>query len=348
VTPTYRRFILADKMKFYDECRTRHRAWLDGGKVGAEPPDIDRMKADNWDPVAIDRALPPDPRKHIHAFPAFGTYFYNFNCLPTLQDGRRNPFADKRVRRAFAMALDKRRITEDVRGIGERIATTLIPPNSLAGYPAPAGLPFDPERARKELADAGYPGGKGFPAVEILFNRDGGHDVIAQAIAKDWSENLGVDVELAMREIKVFRNDLKNQNFMTSRAGWYGDYGDPTTFLDLNRTGDGNNDRKFSSAKFDALLDRANAEPDAAKRLQILYEAEKMIVEDELPLIPIFHYVQMSMFDPDKVSGISSHPRQEQNMYQVDILGDGKGADKPLALPPGKSRMSNRTGTEGN
>lgn len=288
------------------------------------------------DPIEIDRQLPPDPlrRNHIHAFPAFGTYFYNFNCRPRLPDGRPNPFADARVRRAFALALDKSIITEQVRRIGEPVARALIPPGSIAGYESPEGLPFDPEAARRLLAQAGYPGGRGLPTVEILFNKDAGHDLIAQSIGKQWQRHLGVAVLLNQKEIKVFRDDLKNANYMVSRAGWFGDYGDPTTFLDLNRTGDGNNDRKYSNPAYDALLDRAAEETDPARRFALLREAERLIVEEDLPLIPIFHYVQVYLFDPHRLAGISSHPRSEQNLAWVDILGDGLGSDRPRMLPP--------------
>lgn len=318
VTPPYRRHIVDQKRRYCEEHAAQYRA----------------LVAQGLDPIEIDRRLPPDPRKNIHTFPAFGTYFYNFNCLPKLVDGRDNPFADPRVRRAFALAVDKRRIAEQIRGTGERVARTLVPLDSIAGYPSPAGLPYDPAAARALLAEAGYPGGRGFITVEILFNKDAGHDVIAQAVAKDWQENLGVPVVLAQKEVKVFRNDLKSQNFMVSRAGWFGDYGDPTTFLDLNRCDDGNNDRKYCSARFEALMDRAAEEPDPAQRLRILAEAERLIVEEDLPLIPLFQYVQVYLFDPHRVSGISSHPRQQQDLFLIDILGDGKGAETPRALPP--------------
>jgi len=119
---------------------------------------------------------------------------------------------------------------------------------------------------------------------------------------------------------------------LIGRAGWFGDYGDPTTFLDLSRKDDGNNDRKYSSAAYEDLMNRSDREPDAAKRLEILSQAESLLVDTDLPLIPIYHYVQMYMFDPHKVTGISSHPRQEQNVWEVDILGDGKGAERPREM----------------
>jgi oligopeptide transport system substrate-binding protein len=318
VTPPYRGDMLAAKQAFYAE----------------HASEVASMQARGLDQLEIDRRLPDDPRAHIHAIPAFGTYFYNFNCTPKLQDGRDNPFFDARVRRAFAMAIDKKRVTEQVRRLGEPVAGCLTPPGSIGGYASPAGVPFDPAAARRLLADAGYPDPSKFITVEILFNKDSGHDLIAQAIAKDWQENLGVPVALVQREIKVFRNDLKHQNYMISRAGWYGDYGDPTTFLELSRSTDGNNDRRYSNPEYDALLDKAAGEPDAAKRLRILEDAEKMIVERDLPMIPIFHYSQIYLFNAHRLSGISTHPRQEQNMFLVDLLDDDKGSNRILAMPP--------------
>lgn len=318
VTAPYRGGIIARKDAYYRE----------------HAPLVESLRAAGLDPVEIDRRLPPDPRQNIHVLPAFGTYFYNFNCSPALPDGRRNPFADARIRRAFAMAIDREAIVRNIRRTGEPAAAVLIPPGSIGGYASPAGLACDPAAARALLAEAGHPGGAGLPVIDILFNKDNGHDLIAQAVAKDWEANLGVAVSLTMKEVKAFREDLKNANFMTARASWFGDYGDPTTFLDINRTGDGNNDRRYSNPAYDALLDAARDQPDPAARLAILSRAEAMVVEQELPLAPIFHYSQIYLFDPHRVAGISPHPRQVQNLYLVDILGDGRGSETAPAMPP--------------
>jgi len=171
-----------------------------------------------------------------------------------------------------------------------------------------------------------------FPQVEVLFNKDAGHELIAQALAQDWQQNLGVPVRLAMKEIKVYKNDLKNANYMTSRAGWFGDYGDPTTFLDLNRSDDGNNDRKYANPEYDALLDEAARETDPQRRLTILADAERMIMERDLPMVPLFHYVSIYLFDPDEISGINPHPRTQQDLFLIDVLGDGKGPDLPRVM----------------
>lgn len=324
----YRGDIWADKVKFYEEHQEQYEA----------------LKSQGLDIVEIDRALPSDERKNIHAIPSFATYFWNFNCLPKLPDGRDNPLHDRRVRKALALVVDKRAIVKDVRRLGEPVARTLVPPNSIGGYTSPAGLDCmsdaktDEQRqaiidqARALLADAGYPDPSKLPAIELVFNKDSGHDLIAQSIARNWEEYLGVPVLLAQKELKVYKDDLKNANYMTSRAGWYGDYGDPTTFLDLSRSTDGNNDRKYANPEYDALLDTAAAETDHAKRMAILTEAERIIMEDDIPMIPIYHYVTMYMFDADKISGLAPHPRMKQNLYLIDILGDGKGTDTPRAM----------------
>lgn len=318
VTVNYRADIWQAKLEFYRE----HES------------EVARLKALGLDPFELDRHLPSDPRKNIHAFPSFATYWYNFNCLETLPDGRPNPFANPQVRRAFALAIDKEAIVRDIKRTGEPVASTLIPPNSIAGYTSPAGLGFDPERARAELAAAGWTDPSQFPTVELLFNKDSGHDLIAQSISRNWQEHLGVRTRMAQKDLTVYRDDLKKANYMTSRAGWYGDYGDPTTFLEVNRTGDGNNDRKYSNPRYDALLDAAAIELDPAKRMALLSEAERIIMEDDLPMVPIYHYVTMYLFDADRLSGLNPHPRTTQNLFLIDILGDGKGADRSLALPP--------------
>ncbi len=299
--------------------------------------EYDALRAKGLDPVEIDRQLPSDARNKIHIFPAFGTYFWNFNCSPKLPDGRVNPLADPSVRKALALAIDKHAVAEGIRRVGEPAAPTLIPPRSIAGYRNPKGLDRNPEEARRLLAEAGYPGGKGFITLDLLVTKDGGHELIAQAIAKDWERELGIETTITVQEVKIFRERLKNKNYMTSSASWYGDYGDPTTFLEISRTGDGNNDRNFSSPRFDALLDKAARETDPAARFRILEDAERILVEEEFPFLPIFYYVNIYLFDAHRLTGISSHPRSEQQLYRVDIFNDGKGKDAPIALPPLKS-----------
>jgi oligopeptide transport system substrate-binding protein len=263
-------------------------------------------------------------RTNLHVLDAFGTDFFSFNCRPKLSDGRVNPFANPAVRRAFALSVDKSTIVNSITRLDEDVAKTFTPPNSIPGYQTPAGLPFDPARARAELASAGWKdrdndgvveneNGEKFPTVEIMYSAGSPrYRDMAGALSAMWHETLGIQSAPRSRDPLGYKDALKQGDFMIARGGWYGDYGDPTTWLDLCRTGDGNNDRKYSCAEFDALLDNASNEIDPARRFQILQDAERIITERDLPMIPICHYVTVYMYEPVRLNGLSHHPRLEQ------------------------------------
>ncbi len=286
----------------------------------------------------------PDPgpgeRRDIHVFPTFGTDFYSFNCRPTLNSGRPNPFADPAVRRAFVMSVDKKEIVERITRLDEPVATTLIPPGSIAGYASPAGLPHDAARARAELASAGWSDRDGdglvenerrepFPVIDLLYTTNvPRYKWMSLNLKSQWERGLGVRIELRGVETKFYKEDLKQGKFMIARGRWYGDYGDPTTFLDLCRSTDGNNDRGYESAVIDDLLDRAADERDRAKRLAILSECERILFDEEVPMLPICQLVQVYMYDPARVHGLSDHPRLTQFLWQMRV-DDGTGRNAP-------------------
>lgn len=281
-------------------------------------------------------------RRDVHAIPMFGTDFFNFNCRETLSDGRPNPFADARVRRAFSLAINRSEIVQTATRMNEPVMHTLIPPGSIPGYTGPSGLAENVEQARAELAAAGWrhkgvrdqgsgisdrsddgsivnDSGEPFPVVDLLYTSGSArYRWMCLTLAAQWERALGVRVELRAVDTKFYKDDLKQGKFMISRGRWYGDYGDPTTFLDINRIRDGNNDREYSNPRYDALLDAAAAEADPAKRMNMLADAERMLVEQDLPLLPVCQLVQVSMFDPDRVHGLSRHPRFVQYLWQIE------------------------------
>lgn len=280
-------------------------------------------------------------RDELHSISTFGTYFWGFNCTPRLADGRDNPFHDARVRRAFVLAVDKRTIVDNVRRTGEKVATTFVPPGSIGGFDTPRGLQYDPDRAREELASAGWADRDGdgtlenergleFPVVELLYSTAGYHKDIALVLARMWEEELGVQTRLEGKETKVYKDDLKKKNYMVARGGWFGDYGDPTTFHSLHRTGDGNNDRGYSNEHFDSMLEAAEREADPEKRMEILEECERFLMDEELPILPIFHYdwyfLYKPPFDergrpiPGGLLGMSPHPRNVKYYWQLEYV----------------------------
>lgn len=247
-------------------------------------------------------------RRDIHLSPAFGTYYYYFNCSDRLADGSPNPFADARVRMAFNLAVDKQAIADKVKKISTPPARNFVPPASIEGYYCRPGPDYNPSKARQILAEAGYHDAHPLPSVEILFNTDGGHENITEAIAQMWKKHLNVNVILKGKEVKTFDEDRTNHRFMVCRGSWYGDYADPTTFLDILTTGNGQNDAAFSHPEYDQLMHRAATCANAEKRLQFLAQAEEMLLHEQVPILPIYYYVNM-MAHKDRIKGIYLNPR---------------------------------------
>ena len=256
-------------------------------------------------------------RKDAHIFPALGTYYYVFNCQPTLPDGQKNPFADRRVRLAFTMAAKKKPIVENITRLGEPVRDYLVPPD-FPGYPKAKGIDFDLQKAKQLLADAGYPGGAGFPQVSLLYNtEEKAHGDIAQYLAKLWGDELGVKLGLEGVEINQFRQRRMKTDFALARGGWYGDYNDVSTFTDLFRSDSENNDGRWKSAEYDKLLAQAEVEPDAQKRLDILSKAEQILLDDA-GILPLYGYVNKMAYHAN-VEGITDNPRNTFMLQAIAV-----------------------------
>jgi len=249
-------------------------------------------------------------RPDVHVCPSNGTYFYSFNCQPKLPDGRSNPFADVRIRQALTMAIDKKPIVDKITRCGEPIATDYIPPGIFPGYNSPAGLPFDIKSARHLMRDAGYPGGRGFPPITLLFNTEGGeHKEIAEYVTKQWKDNLNLDIQMEGVEIAEFRERLHNKKYAVARASWFGDYNDLSTFTDKYLSTSDNNDSGWGNPQYDALCAQAAFEPDAAKRTQLLQQAETILLA-EAPILPLYGYTNKYVFR-DNVTGLYLNARNQ-------------------------------------
>jgi len=227
----------------------------------------------------------------FHENPLLSTYFYRVNVT-------KPPMNNPLVRKALALSIDRSGLIRNVLRAGQKPATGFTPPGAGEGYTPPDVLRFDPDRARQLLAEAGYPGGKGFPKFEILINTSEAHRTIAEAVQEMWKKNLGIQVAVLNQDWGVYLNSQKNLQYDISRAGWVGDYLDPFTFLSLWQTGDGNNQTGWSHSRYDQLMAASLREPDAAKRLAILHEAESLLL-DELPVLPIYWYVRNYLLRPE-------------------------------------------------
>ncbi len=251
----------------------------------------------------------PDLRKRddFKSAPMLTTYFYRFNV-------NRKPLDQVRVRRALNMAIDKKKIVEQVTKAGNVPARSFVPPG-IDNYNSARGDIFDVSKARQLLAEAGFPGGRNFPAIRILFNTSDMHKDIAQVIQQDWKEHLGVNVQLENYEWRTFLATLSQKDYEVARSGWIGDYPDPNTFLDMFVTDGANNQTNWSNARYDDLIEQAKFEPDYQKRLGLLTEAEQILM-DEQPIIPIYFYVSKNLVQPH-VLGFSSNV---QDVHPLHIL----------------------------
>jgi oligopeptide transport system substrate-binding protein len=326
--PDYRVDMLAERRAYL----ARHKAAIDAGLARGEMLD---------DIVAT---LPPPgagERRDVRGFSAFGTDFFSFNCRPSLPGERLNPFHDARVRRAFALAIDKQALIDRVTRLNERVASTLVPHGSIPGYPVVHGLGYDPERAREELKAAGWEDRDGdgvvenadgvrFPTVDILYSSSNPrYQNLSLAMRDMWKRELRVAAETRGKDTKLYRNDLQKGNFMIARGGWYGDYGDPTTWLDLQQSTNGNNDRGYRNPEYDRRLAEASVQEDPERRLAMLAEVERWLFTEEVPLLPLCNYVTVYMYDASAIDGITEHPRLEQDL---SILGR-RSARTPELVP---------------
>jgi oligopeptide transport system substrate-binding protein len=250
-------------------------------------------------------------RPDYHTGPFLTTYFYGFNVTKGVTK-------EKKVRQALARAIDRTKIVKYITRAGEISAESLVPPG-LPGY-APASAPsFDPAAARKLLAEAGYPEGKGFPKVEILYNTLEAHKKIAAAIQEMWRQNLGIDVELRNVEWKLYLDMQSRLEFDVIRRAWIADYNDPNTFVDMFTSANGNNNTGFSNAEYDRLVTAAGRERDPAKRMKMLHDAEAILM-DELPIVPIYFYVTKNMWKPE-VEGIYDNVRDTHPYNRIRLTG---------------------------
>ena len=243
-------------------------------------------------------------RKDFQVAPYYGTYYYIFNVT-------RKPLDDPSVRKALSMAFDRQALVDKVTKGGQLPAFTFVP--ASAGFKPPKGLGYNIEEAKKLLAEAGFPGGKGFPTFQILYNTSSGHQRIAAFIQEEWKRNLGINVTLINQEWSTYL-DTRSQShdFDIARAGWIGDYLDPSTFSDMWVIGGTQNDGLYNSQEYTDLIKKART-VSGTTRMKALMQAEDIFIMKDHGVIPIYYYVTNNLIDTSKWGGwylnpLGSHP----------------------------------------
>jgi oligopeptide transport system substrate-binding protein len=241
--------------------------------------------------------------------PVYGSYFYTFNT-------RKPPLNDARVRLALNLALDRQALVEHVTRGGQLPEYTLTPPSAL--YKPVAQIHENVAEAQKLLAEAGYPGGKGVPPIELLYNTSDAHRAVAEYMQEAWKKNLGIDVHLANVATSAWLDRRGNADFEIIRAGWYGDYLDPSTFLELFSSDNEMEQSGWKNAQYDQLIAAARKETDQAKRMEDFQQAET-ILDAEVPYLPLYYYTTIILIRPE-VRGYENNVL-DQHVY-TDIYLD--------------------------
>jgi peptide/nickel transport system substrate-binding protein len=273
--------------------------------------------------VAEDGSIMPEYAQfRLDKVPALSTQYYG---MLTTSD----VFKDKRVRQAFCYAIDRDKIIKYVlqgQAFGPAV-NGLVPP-SMPGYDVTKvhGYTYDLAKARALMAEAGYPGGKGFPAVTLQLNSGGGRNTqVAQAAQDMLTKGLGIQVGMQELEWSQHNDRIEAGNAPLYRLGWIADYPDPENFLNLvygkniPATGPSQvNTTRYNNPAFDALFERALATLDDAERFSLYQQAEQIAIDDA-PMVLIFNDLDYRLVQP-YVRGYSSNAmdRRDFTMAWLD------------------------------
>lgn len=225
----------------------------------------------------------------FHKDPIMGTYYISFNL-------EKEPFDNQKVREALSLAIDRKYLAETVTQGTYSPATNFVGPgisdvepgssfeevtraNNGGDFFQVENYEADLEKAKELLAEAGYPNGEGFPTIEYMTNEAKYHKPIAEYLQSAWKE-LGINMDIKIVEWSTFTPTRRNGDFEIARNGWVYDFDDPSNMLNLFETNNGNNDGKYSSPEYDALIAKARGTADKEEHFKLLHEAENLILKD--------------------------------------------------------------------
>jgi len=224
--------------------------------------------------------------------PIAGTYCFKFNT-------KEPPFDSLKMRQAFAAAVHRHSLIENILQAEQQVACSLLPPCMRPKeLTQPEALFEDGDRTKavllfeEALAEKGWTR-ETLPQITLMFSKSEKHQKTAQAVQQSWNKTFGIKVNLQSYEWNTFIDRLAKHNYQVGGRGWVSDLLDPMTLLELYKfTNDsdlgGNNDTQWEDQQFIQLLNEAVVTVDLEKRNQLLKEAEKILMRD-LPIAPLYH-----------------------------------------------------------
>ncbi len=244
---------------------------------------VEMYDADLLDILGLGHALNPEEvdrvrQRHAQEYdtePSIKTVYLVFGVT-------RPPFDDRRVRQALAHAVDREAVAA-LTGGGYRLPATggLVPPG-MPGHMPGIALPYDPERGRRLLAQAGYPGGAGFPDVNLLV--PGGLQAQAPYLQAQWRENLGIEIRWNLLDWVELVDRLRGSTPQIIGVGWIADYPDADSYLRVAVE----SHTAWRHEPYLALVEQAGQVMDQEKRMKLYAQAEQILVE-QMPILPLLY-----------------------------------------------------------
>lgn len=229
------------------------------------------------------------------------------------------PFDNPKVRQAFAYALDRSYYPRLMQS-GQKPMTSWITPG-LVGYNSRMGLQYNPEKARKLLAEAGYPDGKGFPTVHLSFQTLYDIQKEAEIAQYLWKKNLNVDIRLDNMEWKVLLSKLDEDPPQIFRLGWFVDYPDADSFMNVFLSDSGNNHTRWKSKRYDALVQKAVVTLNPVERQKLYDEAQHLLLEQDTVIVPVYAAEKTYLVKP-RIQGLSINALNLPNFDTLKIKSD--------------------------
>lgn len=240
--------------------------------------------------------------------PSVATAYYIFNV-------DKKPLDDPNVRKALSYAVNRVLLVDAITKAGEIPATGMTPPGlkdasgndfrKTSGHFDFKHNEMDVKKAKEYLASAGYPDGKDFPELELIYNTSETNDNLAAAIQQMWKENLNIDVHLSNQEYGVFQSTKNEGNFHIARGSWFGDYPDPLAMLEIWTSDNNVNTSGWHNTTYDHLIEKARTTL-GQEHFDHLYQAEQILME-EMPIIPLYYYSDVFMV-AEHITGYEKSP----------------------------------------
>lgn len=295
------KIVLTRNPNYYDNANTTLET-LTILPISSATTDVDRYKAGEIDITASE--LPPEQFDNLKQTlgdelktgPTLCTYYYDLN-------NEKPPFNDVRVRRAIALASDRETITDKVLGQGQEVAYQFTP-TATAG-----GVSFTPEwkawpmeqrvaEAQKLLAEAGY-NAQNPLKFTLLYDTNEQHKKIATAMESIWKQNLQfVQIDMTNQEWKTYLDSRRNGDYEMARARWCGDYNEASTFLNLRKSTNSNNNTRYNNPAYDAIIAKTVAAGISDNERRALYEEAERLLEQDMAHNNMFYYANVRLVKP--------------------------------------------------